>query len=186
MPICPRKYFETTMLVACCDHALGNLDVALLEHHLAALAADHGRADLPFDFVERIDTRFGEEPRERQTGDGWPPPSSRAESSPHRGEAHEPPRFRGFPRFVVRHQRLDGSAILHVTPSAPGARPGIGDRLRPAEGTPCLYGNLLAETTWMRTRFERWDGKPGGSRLSSFVCRFGGQICALVTPLSSV
>src|SRR5436190_8483521 len=23
MPICPRKYFETTMLVACCDHDLG-------------------------------------------------------------------------------------------------------------------------------------------------------------------
>ena len=67
VPICPRKYFETTMLVACCDQNFGNLDVALLEHQLAALVADDRRAQLPFDLVERIDARFGEEARERQT-----------------------------------------------------------------------------------------------------------------------
>src|SRR5204862_42177 len=33
----------------------GNLDVALLEHHLAAFVADDRRAELPLDFVERID-----------------------------------------------------------------------------------------------------------------------------------
>ena len=44
-----------------------DLDVALLEHHFAALVADDGRAQIPFDLVERIDAGFGEEPRERQT-----------------------------------------------------------------------------------------------------------------------
>ena len=68
VPIWPRKYFETTMLVACCDQDFGNLDVALLEHHLAAFVADDRRAQLPFDFVERIDAGFGEEARERQPG----------------------------------------------------------------------------------------------------------------------
>ena len=68
VPIWPRKYFETTMLVACCDQDFGNLDVALLEHHLAALVADDGRAQLPLDLVERIDAGFGEEARERQPG----------------------------------------------------------------------------------------------------------------------
>ena len=43
-----------------------DLDVALLEHDLAALVADDGRAQLPLDLVERIDAGFGEEPRERQ------------------------------------------------------------------------------------------------------------------------
>ena len=68
VPICPRKYFETTMLVACCDQSLGDLDVALLEHHLAALVADDRRTQLPLDLVERIDAGFGEEARERQPG----------------------------------------------------------------------------------------------------------------------
>ena len=45
---------------------LRDLDVALLEHHLAALVADHRRAQLPFDLVERIDAGLGEEARERQ------------------------------------------------------------------------------------------------------------------------
>ena len=34
---------------------LRNLDVALLEHHLAALVADRRGADFPFHFSERID-----------------------------------------------------------------------------------------------------------------------------------
>ena len=53
----PRKYFETTMLVACCDHDLRNLDVALLEDDLALLVADHRGADLPLHLVERVDAR---------------------------------------------------------------------------------------------------------------------------------
>ena len=55
------------MLVACCDQNFGNLDVALLEDDLALLVADDGRADLPLDFVERIDARQGEVPRKFQT-----------------------------------------------------------------------------------------------------------------------
>ncbi len=46
-----------------------NLHVALLEDHLALLVADHGRADLPFDLVERIDARKREIPRELQAGE---------------------------------------------------------------------------------------------------------------------
>src|SRR6202035_3692276 len=48
----------------------GNLDIALFEYRLAALVADHGGPDLPFDLVERIDAGFGEEARERETGRG--------------------------------------------------------------------------------------------------------------------
>ena len=59
VPIWPRKYFETTMLVACCDQNLGHLDVALLEDHLALLVADDRRPRLPFDLVERIDALRG-------------------------------------------------------------------------------------------------------------------------------
>src|SRR5207344_2541430 len=39
---------------------LRNLDVALLEHDLAAQAADDGRAELPLDLVERIDSGLRE------------------------------------------------------------------------------------------------------------------------------
>ena len=60
VPICPRKYLETTMLVACCDQNFGKLDVALLEHQLAALVGDERRAQLPVDLVERIDAVLGE------------------------------------------------------------------------------------------------------------------------------
>ena len=49
---------------------LRNLDVALLEHDLAALVADHGRAQLPLDLVERIDACFREEARERKARRG--------------------------------------------------------------------------------------------------------------------
>jgi hypothetical protein len=44
------------------------LDVALLEHHLALLAADHGVALLPLHLVERIDPRGGEEALHPETG----------------------------------------------------------------------------------------------------------------------
>ena len=47
---------------------LGNLDVALLEDDFAALVADHRRAKLPLDLVERIDAGLGEEARKRQPG----------------------------------------------------------------------------------------------------------------------
>ena len=66
-PSWPRKYFETTIFVACCDQDFGHLDVALLEDDLAALVADHRRAKLPFDLVERIDARIREEAGKRQT-----------------------------------------------------------------------------------------------------------------------
>src|SRR4029079_7098099 len=39
------------------------LDVALLEHQLAAIVADERRAQLPFHFVERIDIRVAEKSR---------------------------------------------------------------------------------------------------------------------------
>ena len=45
-----------------------NLDVALLEHHLATLIADHGGTAIPFDLVERIDAWLGEEARKCKTG----------------------------------------------------------------------------------------------------------------------
>ena len=48
---------------------LRDLDVALLEDDLALLVADDGRADLPFDLVERIDTFPGEEPGVLKPGD---------------------------------------------------------------------------------------------------------------------
>src|SRR5204863_8439429 len=41
-------------------------DVALLDHHFAALVADQGAPQLPFDFVERVDARIGEETRKSQ------------------------------------------------------------------------------------------------------------------------
>ena len=44
----------------------GDLDVALLEHHLAALVADDGRPLLPGDLVERVDAWQREEARELQ------------------------------------------------------------------------------------------------------------------------
>ena len=52
------------MLVACCDHGFGHLDLALLENDLPLLAADDGIAQLPFDLVERVDTGGREKPRE--------------------------------------------------------------------------------------------------------------------------
>ena len=67
VPICPRKYFETTMLVACCDQNARKLDVALLEDELAAFVGDDRRAQLPVDFVERIDAVLGEIPLELET-----------------------------------------------------------------------------------------------------------------------
>ena len=44
----------------------GDLDVALLEDDRALFVADDGRADLPFDLVERIDPFAAEEPLELQ------------------------------------------------------------------------------------------------------------------------
>ena len=49
---------------------LRDLDVALLEDDLALLVADHRRADLPLDLVERIDAGQREIAREVQTGPG--------------------------------------------------------------------------------------------------------------------
>ena len=63
-PTWPRKYFDTTMLVACCDHAFGISTLALLEHDLAAFVADHGIAQFPLDLVEGVDARGGEIPGE--------------------------------------------------------------------------------------------------------------------------
>src|SRR6185295_3470941 len=43
---------------------LRDLDVALLEHDIAAFAADHRGAKLPFDLIERIDSGLGKKARE--------------------------------------------------------------------------------------------------------------------------
>src|SRR5262249_959960 len=45
-----------------------HLDVALLEDGLAALALDHGRANVPLDLVVRLRARGDEVPREAQPG----------------------------------------------------------------------------------------------------------------------
>src|SRR4030095_6230173 len=41
----------------------GDLDIALLEDDMALFVADHRRADLPLDLIERIDARPREVPR---------------------------------------------------------------------------------------------------------------------------
>src|SRR6185295_1287998 len=66
---------------------------ALLEHQFAAFVADEGRADLPFDLVERIDARFREEARERQSRNGWGRPRFR-------------PPFDGLRPFRIGRTRL--------------------------------------------------------------------------------
>ena len=48
----------------------GDLDVALLEDHLALLVADDGRPDVPLYLVERIDPFMAEIPDKVQTGRG--------------------------------------------------------------------------------------------------------------------
>ena len=91
------------MLVACCDQKLGNLDVALLEDHLALLVADDGDAELPLDLVERIDPFMAEEPDKVQTGRGcgcrwacgaslpwWSPPAEQRLSAYYPSENAEP------------------------------------------------------------------------------------------------
>ena len=47
---------------------LRDLDIALLEHHVAALVLDHRRAGLPVDIVERIHPRAAEDARKLQPG----------------------------------------------------------------------------------------------------------------------
>ena len=104
VPIWPRKYFETTMLVACCDQDFGNLDVALLEHHLAAFVADDRRAQLPFDFVERIDAGFGEEARETSARARPTLAASSPAASPSRRKAAPVPTH-SSPPSAGRHSR---------------------------------------------------------------------------------
>ena len=69
-PTCPRKYFETTMLVACCDQGFGHLDPALFEDNGALFVADDGIAQFPFDLVERVDAGGREEARKLEAGGG--------------------------------------------------------------------------------------------------------------------
>ena len=174
VPIWPRKYFETTMLVACCDQDLRNLDVALLEHHLAALVADERRADLPLDLVERIDAGFGEEARERQPGRRPPLALSRAASPPQQrtaaprpfhcsrptaGRHWRPGRQRALSSRPLRSLR----GIARIATTAP--RPG-GDRRS------CIG------KTWPLEPCETCcalDEKLGGSRSFAAVS-LGGQI----------
>jgi len=77
-PIWPRKYLETTILVACCDQAFGISTSRLFEHHLTAFVADERRADFPLDLVERVDAGFREEARECQPRRGGRRPRFRA------------------------------------------------------------------------------------------------------------
>ena len=68
VPICPRKYFETTMLVACCDQKRGISTSRCSKTtwpFSLPMTADRG---LPFDFVERIDAVTAEEALEFQPG----------------------------------------------------------------------------------------------------------------------
>ena len=55
-PICPRKYFWATMLVAFCDQLFGNSTSALLEGDAVAVA-DARVAQLPLDGLERVRAR---------------------------------------------------------------------------------------------------------------------------------
>ena len=55
VPTWPRKYFETTTLVASCDHDFG-IAIGLLEDGVAALVRDAGRAQFPLDTRENVFT----------------------------------------------------------------------------------------------------------------------------------
>ena len=108
---------------------LRDLDVALLEHHLAAFVADHRRAQLPLDLVERIDAGFGEEARERQTR-RRPAAAARAlrrAASPASDERRHRSRSTAFNRLLAGTCGLVGSALFHLVRSdhsgvAPGSR----------------------------------------------------------------
>src|SRR5262249_37324076 len=94
---------------------LRDLDVALLEHDLAALGADDGRAQFPFNFVERIDTSLGEKPWERQTWSGGllRPPLRVLCPGWHRHLRASPV----FTRLLAGASGLNGSAIFHTSPA---------------------------------------------------------------------
>ena len=104
---------------------LRNLDVALLEDHLAPLVADHRGAQLPFDLIERVDARLGEETRKCQPSRGslLRPRLVRVDERRYASTALD--------RLLAGTDGLISSAVLHVpTPIAPGI---AGER--PA--TPC-------------------------------------------------
>src|SRR5256885_14974557 len=61
VPMTPRKYLETTTLVATCDQVVG-IDVVLLEDRLSLLVRDRCRAGVPLHLVEGRQARAGKVP----------------------------------------------------------------------------------------------------------------------------
>ena len=147
---------------------LRDLDVALLEHHLAAFVADDRRAELPFDLVERIDAGFGEEARERQARTAT---SSFARGfSVSDGNRRQVRRPAAFDRLLAGTSGLVGSAIFHE-PSR---------RSLPA---PEATSQELRGIPWRGDRNLEVFG-PGvlekaGSFSADRLLRDGGSICAL-------
>ena len=69
VPICPRKYFETTMLVACCDQNLGISTSRCSKTTSPFSLPMTADAQVPLDLVERIHAFRGEEAFVFQAGD---------------------------------------------------------------------------------------------------------------------
>ena len=110
VPIWPRKYFETTTLVASCDQKLGistSLCSKTTSPFSLPITAD---AEVPLDLVERIDTFAAEEPDVLETRDV---PRLR-----HRSRSGRAGRSLAGRLVTARpHSRAKSSASLHI-PSA--------------------------------------------------------------------
>ncbi len=161
---------------------LRNLDVALLEHHLAAIVADRGSADFPLDLVERIDAGFGEEARKCQSN--------------HRGRSGLRARLVG----INRERRCGGSAALDALLGGTGGLvgnalfhicrlrsiqggPWIGDDRHPPRKRPSMH--VLEKPRPIGTRITFAHSRESG--ISSLVrcVSAGGSICAWSQGLSS-
>ena len=94
---------------------LRDLDVALLEDDLALLVADHRRADLPFDLVERIDPAMLKLGEASPPAGPAPPLGCCGSDPPPLGRARPRP-FPLFPRLLFRLRRLRRRSFLSPPP----------------------------------------------------------------------
>src|SRR5207253_4517453 len=132
-------------------------------HHFAALAADDGRPELPFDLIEGIDSCFRKKPRERQARRSTLF-AARLVCFACCGCCHwHVRRPTAFNCLLAGASGFHGSAIFHVDPAPfTPALPGIGDGY---PGSWCNGGDrqvlLIASAAGDReSRAQRHIGSP--------------------------
>ena len=177
VPIWPRKYFETTMLVACCDQDFGISTSRCSKTTSPRSLPMTRRAQLPLDLVERIDAGFGEEARERQPGHGGRRPRLRARLV-RLDETAAPQPFHCFRPSAGRHLRPGRQRPLSSRPLRfiPGSRPG--SRRSPPAPEATVVAVLENRGRSSRRKPAAHCTRSWEAPRSFALSRYGGPICA--------